>query len=44
MELSIHHVAIITSDYAASRHFYVELLSLPIVRENYRAARDSWKL
>ncbi|MEG2931210.1 MAG: VOC family protein [Ruthenibacterium sp.] len=44
MELSIHHVAIITGDYAASRHFYVELLCLPIVRENYRAARDSWKL
>jgi glyoxylase I family protein len=40
----LHHAAIIASDYARSRHFYVELLGLRIVAENYRAARDSWKL
>lgn len=42
--LAIHHTAIICSDYARSRAFYHELLGLPILAENYRAARDSWKL
>ena len=40
----IHHVAIICSDYDRSRHFYVEILGLQVVAENYRAERDSWKL
>ncbi|GGA63343.1 VOC family protein [Neiella marina] len=40
----IHHVAIICSDYQRSRAFYVELLGLKVVAENYRAERDSWKL
>ncbi len=44
MNLKIHHIAVICSDYEKSRHFYTEILGLPIVRENYRAARDSWKL
>ena len=44
MNLKIHHVAIIASDYAASKHFYVDILGLPIVRENFRAERGSWKL
>ncbi len=39
----VHHIAIIGSDYARSRTFYHEVLGLPIVREVYRAARDSWK-
>ncbi|MDX5407344.1 MAG: VOC family protein [Chromatiaceae bacterium] len=41
---AIHHVAIICSDYVRSKHFYTELLGLKILAENYRAARDSWKL
>lgn len=41
---AIHHVAIICSDYQASKRFYTELLGLEILAENYRAARDSWKL
>ncbi len=41
---AIHHVAIICSSYAVSKHFYTELLGLKILAENYRAARDSWKL
>jgi len=41
---AVHHVAIIASDYARSKHFYVEVLGLKVVAENYRAARDSWKL
>ena len=40
----IHHVAIIASDYEKSKHFYTEILELPIIRENYRADRDSYKL
>lgn len=40
----IHHVAIICSDYQVSKRFYVEILRLPIIAENYRAERDSYKL
>lgn len=41
---SIHHVAIICSDYKASKHFYTSVLGLEIVAENYRSERDSYKL
>lgn len=40
----IHHVAIIASDYARSKRFYVDVLGLKVLAEHYRAARDSWKL
>ena len=40
----IHHVAIICSDYEKSKHFYVEVLGLRIVREVYREERQSYKL
>lgn len=40
----LHHVAIIASDYARSKRFYVEVLGLRVVAEHYRAQRDSWKL
>lgn len=40
----IHHVAIIASNYEISKHFYVEILGLEIIKENYRADRDSYKL
>ena len=40
----LHHVAIIASDYARSKHFYTEVLGLRVVAEHYRAERDSWKL
>lgn len=39
-----HHVAVIASDFARSKHFYHEVLGLPILRESYRADRDSHKL
>ena len=39
-----HHVAIIVSDYEKAREFYVDKLELPIIRENYREARDDYKL
>ena len=40
----MHHVAIIVSDYKASKKFYTELLGFPIIRENYRPERGDWKL
>ncbi|GAC23938.1 glyoxylase family protein [Paraglaciecola mesophila KMM 241] len=40
----IHHVAVICSDYARSKHFYTEILGLSVIAENYRAHRDSYKL
>jgi glyoxylase I family protein len=40
----VHHIAVIVSDYAVSRDFYVNKLGLSIVRENYRPERDDWKL
>lgn len=40
----IHHVAVICSDYAVSKRFYTEVLGLRVLAENYRAARDSYKL
>lgn len=44
MLLGIDHVAIICSDYPKSKHFYSELLGLPIIHEEYRTERDSYKL
>ncbi|MBY6190038.1 VOC family protein [Microbulbifer agarilyticus] len=41
---SIHHAAIICSDYPRAKDFYVNILGLKIRAENYREARDSWKL
>lgn len=40
----VHHVAIICSNYSVSKHFYTEVLGLPIIAEHYRAERDSYKL
>lgn len=41
---SIHHVAIICSDYNLSKAFYVDILGFKIRREVYRTERDSYKL
>ena len=41
---SIHHAAIICSDYKRSKRFYTELLGLTVIDENYRVERDSYKL
>ena len=45
MNLSqIHHIAIIVSDYEASKDFYVNKLGFQIVRENDRPELNDWKL
>ena len=40
----IHHIAIICSDYAASKRFYIDILGLNVIRETYRQERASYKL
>lgn len=42
--LRTHHVAIICSNYEASKRFYTEILGLEVVAEFYRRERDSYKL
>ncbi len=44
MLLRIHHAAIICSDYRESKRFYTEVLGLRVLAENFRAARNSYKL
>lgn len=40
----VHHVAIICRDYEISKRFYTQTLGLTILREVYRADRQSYKL
>lgn len=44
MAFEFHHVAIIVSDYEASKIFYTEILGLEVILETYRETRQSWKL
>lgn len=41
---SVHHIAIICSDYEISKKFYTEVLGLEIIQEVYRKDSDSNKL
>jgi glyoxylase I family protein len=41
---SIHHIAIICSDYERSKAFYTQILGLTIIEETYREERQSYKL
>ena len=41
---SIHHIAIIVSDYETAKDFYVNKLGFQVIRENYRPERRDWKL
>ena len=41
---TIHHIAIIVSDYQAAKDFCVHRLGFEVIRENYRAERRDWKL
>jgi glyoxylase I family protein len=39
-----HHIAILCSDYERSKMFYTQALGFEIIREVYRAERQSYKL
>lgn len=41
---TIHHIAIIVSDYEKSKDFYVNKLGFDILRENHRPERNDYKL
>lgn len=41
---SVHHLAIICSDYEKSKAFYTQILGCEILAENYRKERSSYKL
>lgn len=41
---SIHHIAILTDDYATSKRFYTEIMGFEVISETYRAERKSYKL
>nr|WP_294897957.1 VOC family protein [uncultured Pedobacter sp.] len=41
---TLHHIAIICSDYEKSKKFYTEVLGFEIKQEIYREARQSYKL
>ncbi len=40
----VHHIAIISSDITRSKAFYVDILGFDIIKEVYRAERDSYKV
>lgn len=40
----IHHIAIICSNYEKSKQFYTDILGLTILKETFRAERNSYKL
>lgn len=40
----VHHIAVICSNYALSKDFYVNILKLPVIRETFRKERNSYKL
>ena len=42
--LAVHHVAIICSDYDASKAFYTGILGLEVIAETWRPESASWKL
>ena len=41
---TVHHIAIICSNYEVSKKFYTDVLGLTVIREVYRAERQSYKL
>ncbi len=41
---AVHHIAIIVSGIEKAKDFYVRKLGFDIIRENYRAEREDWKL
>lgn len=42
--MGVHHVAVIASDIERSKRFYTHVLGCRIIAEEFRAARNSWKV
>ena len=42
--IKVHHIALIVSNYNDSKHFYTQILGLKIIKETFRAERNSYKL
>lgn len=40
----LHHIAVICSDYKASKKFYTEILGFEVIKEVFREHRQSYKL
>ncbi|GAA0993678.1 VOC family protein [Subtercola frigoramans] len=40
--LGVHHIAVIASDYEASKAFYTDVVGFTLEAEYFRAERDSW--
>ena len=40
----VHHIAIIGTNYEASRHFYVDVLGFRVIREHHRSEQNDWKI
>jgi glyoxylase I family protein len=38
----VHHIAVIASDYEASKRFYCDVVGFEFLSEVYRAERESW--
>lgn len=41
---SVHHIALICSNYEQSKKFYTEVLGFRVVQETFRSERNSYKL
>ena len=41
---SVHHIAIICSNYELSKQFYTQTLGFNVIKETFRAERNSYKL
>ena len=41
---AVHHIAVIGTNYEASRHFYVDVLGFEVVREVWREEKQDWKI
>ncbi|NTU47297.1 hypothetical protein HGA88_06770 [Candidatus Roizmanbacteria bacterium] len=41
---SLHHIAIICSNYEVSKRFYTQILQFSVVSERYRENKQSYKL
>lgn len=44
MRAGLHHIALIVSDIARSREFYQRVLGMRVLHEEFREARQSWKV